>query len=81
MIIHEELAGPALGGTTEAREGALTRLLRATGGPAPSVAAGIPPPRTEGAVDDLAVGIGRELFTPAHERLLRHHSALLHDRA
>lgn len=44
--------------------------------------AGIPPPRSEGAVDDLAVGIGRESFTPAHERLLRHHhSALLHDHA
>ncbi|MFC9603402.1 hypothetical protein ACFTTN_08055 [Streptomyces niveus] len=82
VITHEELAGPALGGTTEARERALARLLRATGRPVPPTVAGIPPPRTEGAVDDLAVGIGRELFTPDHERLLRHHhSALLHDRA
>ncbi|MFC8826041.1 hypothetical protein ACFT9I_11865 [Streptomyces sp. NPDC057137] len=77
VITHEELAGPALGGTTDARERALTRLLHATGHPAPPDAADFPPPPADGA-DDLAVGIGRELFTPAHEDLLRHHhSALL----
>lgn len=77
VITHEELAGPTLGGTTEARQQALTRLRRATGCPVPPEAADIPPPRAHGATDDLAVGIGRALFTPDHERLLRHHHGAL----
>ncbi|WP_405793712.1 hypothetical protein [Streptomyces sp. NBC_01506] len=78
VITHEELAGPELGGSTDARDRALARLLTATGHPAET--GDIPAPTADGATEDLAVGVGRELFTPDHERLLRrHHSALLPD--
>ncbi|MFD7222300.1 hypothetical protein ACFV9P_14895 [Streptomyces sp. NPDC059892] len=82
VITHEELAGPAHGGTTEAREEAVTRLLRATGHPSlaldlPSPSPDLPSPRAGGG-DDLEVGVWRRHFTPAHERILaRLHSDLL----
>jgi len=68
VITHEELAGPLNGGTTEARERALTRLLAALGTPE---AASLPTLAVPPAHDpDLAVGAWREHFTPEHERLL-----------
>ncbi|MGW6604069.1 hypothetical protein [Streptomyces sp. NPDC055036] len=79
VITHEELAGPARGGTVEARQEAVTRLLHATGHPARpmELPSPMPSPRT-GDGDDLEVGIWRRHFTPAHERILsRLHSDLL----
>ncbi|WP_406116256.1 hypothetical protein [Streptomyces sp. NBC_01014] len=74
VITHEELAGPGRGGTIHARAQALTRLLTAISHPDPSAVPTAPPPAAPGA-EDLAIGTGRALFTPAHERLLdRHHS-------
>ncbi|MFJ3709577.1 hypothetical protein [Streptomyces sp. NPDC090053] len=74
VITHEELAGPDRGGTIHARAQALTRLLTAISHPDPSAVPTAPPPAAPGA-EDLAIGTGRALFTPAHERLLdRHHS-------
>ncbi|MFJ5226978.1 hypothetical protein [Streptomyces sp. NPDC088400] len=88
VITHEELAGPAHGGTAEARERALARLRAATGHPAPSTPAMALPEQATRAPDDdgdgdgdddgLAVGAWRRYFTPEHERLLsRHHGDLL----
>ncbi|MEU7226666.1 hypothetical protein [Streptomyces chrestomyceticus] len=70
VISHEELAGPAHGGTTYAREQALARLLHAIGHPGPvqALASALPPPACD--ADDLATGAGRQHFTAAHERLL-----------
>ncbi|MFB6980355.1 hypothetical protein [Streptomyces scopuliridis] len=75
VITHEELAGPAHGGTTEARQEALSQLLHATGHPSRSLN---PPCSGTGDGDGLEVGVWRRHFTPAHERLFaRHHSDLL----
>ncbi|MFE3601782.1 hypothetical protein [Streptomyces sp. NPDC059142] len=82
VLTHEELAGPAHGGTAEARREALDRLRNAVG--APSSGAPLPAPVSpadharDG--DDLTVGIWRCHFTPAHERLLqqRHADLLAH---
>ncbi|MGW2546666.1 hypothetical protein ACWC5I_38785 [Kitasatospora sp. NPDC001574] len=75
VLTHEELVGPAHGGTTEARTRALHRLLAATGHPDPPAAlTSLPEP----ASDELPVGTWRTHFSPAHERLLlQHHSGLL----
>ncbi|MFJ1574778.1 hypothetical protein [Streptomyces sp. NPDC088182] len=79
VITHEELAGPAHGGTAEAREEAVTRLLHATGHPSlspDSLSPDLPSPRS-GDGDDLEVGVWRRHFTPAHERIFsRLHSDL-----
>ncbi|MFD8916329.1 hypothetical protein ACFV0Y_00735 [Streptomyces sp. NPDC059569] len=89
VITHEELAGPAHGGTAEAREEAVTRLLHATGHPSlspdslspdslspDSLSPDLPAPRS-GDGDDLEVGVWRRHFTPAHERIFsRLHSDL-----
>ncbi|MEV0780733.1 hypothetical protein ACIBLA_01730 [Streptomyces sp. NPDC050433] len=81
VITHEDLAGPANGGTAAGRERAVTRLLEVTGltpsadGPADSAEAASQPAREDA---DLTVGQWRGLFTPAHERLLdRRHGDLL----
>lgn len=77
VITHEELAGPAHGGTTRGRERAVERLLGATGLPASTAGsvAAAQPPRED---DTLTVGQWRECFTPAHERLLeQRHGDLL----
>ncbi|MGY0466266.1 hypothetical protein ACW14Y_39290 [Kitasatospora sp. cg17-2] len=72
VLTHEELAGPAQGGSTEARNRALDRLLTATGHPDPAAArAALPEPGS----DELPVGAWRTHFTPEHERLLRRHHA------
>ncbi|MFJ4923520.1 hypothetical protein [Streptomyces sp. NPDC088725] len=77
VITHEDLAGPAHGGSAEARQRALARLRETTGHAAPAVE--LPAPSaaaSEG--DDLTVGAWRAHFTPAHERLLsRYHGDLL----
>ncbi|MFJ1750135.1 hypothetical protein ACIOJD_28410 [Streptomyces sp. NPDC088116] len=81
VITHEELAGPAHGGSAEARERALARLRSATGHPDPGTPAmALPEQATRAREDDdeLAVGAWRAYFTPGHERLLsRHHGDLL----
>ncbi|WP_380280565.1 hypothetical protein [Kitasatospora purpeofusca] len=75
VLTHEELTGPAHGGTAEARDRALHRLLAAVGHPAPGAAlAALPEPES----DELPVGAWRTHFSPEHERLLRqHHGGLL----
>ncbi|WP_328916738.1 MULTISPECIES: hypothetical protein [unclassified Streptomyces] len=74
VLTHEELVGPDHGGSTQAREQALTRLLHTIGHPGSP--ADLPAAAVGG--DDSAVGAGRRLFTAAHERLLRrHHGDLL----
>ncbi|MFE2728346.1 hypothetical protein [Kitasatospora sp. NPDC059327] len=85
VLTHEELAGPAHGGTAEARDRALNRLLTVTGHPDPAAAlAALPAPPAPPAPDagagsaDLTVGGWREHFSPDHERLLRqYHGDLL----
>ncbi|GGZ65483.1 hypothetical protein [Streptomyces subrutilus] len=81
VVTHEELAGPRLGGSAEARDRALDRLLRATGHPR---SANRVPARDTGAdggagtgapCDAFVVGAWRAHFTPEHERLLRLHGA------
>ncbi|MFI1016697.1 hypothetical protein [Streptomyces sp. NPDC020965] len=76
VIAHEELVGPAHGGTHEARERALTRLLDTTGHP---VLPPLPAAPSNGDGDgDLTVGLWRGHFTADHERLLdRYHSDLM----
>lgn len=78
VITHEDLAGPDHGGTAAGRERAAAQLLGVTGltpaetGP---VASGQQLSRED---DDLTVGLWRDCFTPAHERLLdRRHGDLL----
>ncbi|AXG76425.1 hypothetical protein [Streptomyces paludis] len=75
VITHEDLAGPAHGGTAEARERALTRLAQATGHPPTTAteAATTVGAAAQAGSDDLAVGLWHEYFTPAHERLLNQH--------
>ncbi|MFE3826888.1 hypothetical protein [Streptomyces sp. NPDC059092] len=80
VITHEELVGPAHGGTAEARREALARLRNATGAPSPTTPLPPPPSPADHAQDGdgLAVGIWRTYFTPDHERLLQErHSDLL----
>lgn len=75
VIRHEDLAGPAHGGTHHARDEALERLAHATGhhprtSPAPAM------PRAAGhdqGQNPLRIGMWRSHFTPRHERLLRQH--------
>lgn len=74
VITHEDLAGPAHGGTAEARDRALTRLRNATGHPAPGGGT-CPQPPDGGGGEDLAAGVWRRYFTPGHERLLQQHHA------
>lgn len=75
VITYEELAGPTHGGTTEARQGAVTRLLDATGHP-PRALDLAAPHNHDG--DDLKVGVWRRYFTSDHERILaQHYSNLL----
>ncbi|MFF4323172.1 hypothetical protein [Streptomyces sp. NPDC001568] len=71
VVTHEDLAGPALGGSPEARESALARLRHATGHPEPAVSIPVPAPAADAAYDSLAIGSWRTYFTPGHERLLR----------
>lgn len=81
VITHEDLAGPAHGGTAEGRERAVAQLLAITGLPpsAAAAAASAQPPRED---EELMVGQWRSCFTPAHERLLdRRHGDLLTTRA
>ncbi|MFI6085964.1 hypothetical protein ACIBBB_34340 [Streptomyces sp. NPDC051217] len=81
VITHEDLAGPAHGGTAEGRERAVAQLLAITGLPpsAAASAASAQPPREN---EELTVGQWRNCFTPAHERLLdRRHGDLLTARA
>ncbi|MFK8850727.1 hypothetical protein [Streptomyces sp. Ac-502] len=70
VLSHEELAGPALGGTAYAREQALARLLHALDHPGPvqALVSALPPPASD--ADDIAAGTGRKHFTATHERLL-----------
>ncbi|OON80116.1 hypothetical protein [Streptomyces tsukubensis] len=76
VIRHEDLVGPALGGTAEAREQAVTTLLAVTGH-STSDRVALPPPPDSGTAATLAVGVWRTHFTPAHQRLLdRYHSDL-----
>lgn len=79
VLTHEDLAGPARGGTAEARERAVARLLDAVGHPRPAV---VPPtPGGNGDGDDLEVGVWRRYFTAEHERLIDlYHGDLLTDR-
>ncbi|MFF4923571.1 hypothetical protein ACFY4B_23560 [Kitasatospora sp. NPDC001261] len=78
VLTHEELAGPAQGGTTEARDRALRRLLTATGHPDPAAALAALPEAPVAGSGELAVGGWREHFSAEHERLLhRHHGDLL----
>ncbi|WP_333769165.1 hypothetical protein [Streptomyces sp. IBSBF 2435] len=67
-VTHEELAGPAA-----ACEQALGRLLRATGRPNTAEVVADLTQLTTNSPADPATGTGRTLFTPEHERLLRHH--------
>ncbi|MEU3564741.1 hypothetical protein [Kitasatospora sp. NPDC006786] len=80
VLTHEELAGPAHGGSAEARDRALHRLLTAIGHPHPAsaLAAALPGP----ASGELPVGVWRSHFSAEHERLLQqHHGDLLPPRA
>ncbi|WP_328306381.1 hypothetical protein OG432_00065 [Streptomyces sp. NBC_00442] len=80
VITHEDLAGPALGGTTAARDQALARLHAAItdSDPLPAWPAPSTTTATNPGTGPLAVGAWRTYFTPAHERLLeQHHSSLL----
>lgn len=81
VITHEDLAGPALGGTARGRERAVARLLAATG-PASSVAERLVSTQLPREDEDLTVGQWRSCFTAAHERLLeQRHGDLLGARA
>ncbi|WP_330260926.1 hypothetical protein [Streptomyces sp. NBC_00539] len=80
VIRHEDLAGPALGGSTQARDKSLARLHAAAGNPdsTPAWPAHASPAGDKDDVDTLSVGAWRTCFTPAHERLLEQcHSDLL----
>ncbi|WP_171171513.1 hypothetical protein [Streptomyces sp. I05A-00742] len=71
-LTHEELAGPAYGGTSRARRAALSRLLTATGRPREFAALPAPHPGHP----HLRIGHATRHFGPQHERLLRDHPHL-----
>ncbi|WP_327169912.1 hypothetical protein [Streptomyces subrutilus] len=69
IVTHEELAGPALGGSPEARDRALAGLRQATGTPEPTMRIPPPAPAADAEGDTLTIGAWRTHFTPEHERL------------
>ncbi|MEU9419012.1 hypothetical protein [Streptomyces sp. NPDC048272] len=69
VVTHEDLAGPALGGSPQSREQALTRLRQATGHPEPTVH--LPQPAPAADTESDTIGAWRTHFTPEHERLFR----------
>ncbi|MFD9869731.1 hypothetical protein ACFXI8_21015 [Streptomyces niveus] len=76
VITHEDLAGPAHGGTARGRERAVAQLLGA--GLTASAAESVTAAQLHREDDDLTVGQWRDCFTPAHERLLeQRHGDLL----
>ncbi|MGX8904366.1 hypothetical protein ACR820_03675 [Streptomyces netropsis] len=68
-LTHEELAGPAYGGTNEARRTALSRLLNATGSLHEPATLPTPHPGHP----HLHIGHAAQHFSPHHEHLVRNH--------
>ncbi|OUC76877.1 hypothetical protein CA983_43920, partial [Streptomyces swartbergensis] len=72
-VTHEDLAGPAYGGTTHARNAALTRLTTALGHPQETATA---LPDAPSGLPGLTVGAFKKHATPHHQQLLASHLSL-----